>query len=148
MLAAILATQNSGTPPAPAVVTDPFDKLMISTCSILSRAAGSADSYGQTPRTLETLEAEVPCRVSRLDGEEQKGRLEFSTNRRKIYMRPWAFFEGEGISPRSAAEAVGSLELNPSMWIQVGSIKYDIIHVANPSLMYHHFEVLVEQVMS
>lgn len=150
MLAAILATLNPGVTPPPvvSVVVDPFDALMNSSCSILSRQAGAQNTYGQTPRTLTPLDTDVPCRVSRLTGTEEKGEKEFSLNTRKVYMRPWAIVSGLAISPRSVAEAVGATELNPSMWIQVGNVKYDIVHVANPSLEYHHFEILVEQVMS
>lgn len=123
-----------------------FDSLMNNTCSILGRVAGAQDGYGQTPTTLATLESGVPCRVSRLSGEELKGEKEISIRNSKIYMRPWAISGSSPSSPRSLAEATGKVELNTTMTIQVGDKTFNILNVANPSLAYHHFEVLVEEV--
>lgn len=127
-------------------MADLFDSLMNSTCSILGRVAGAQDAYGLNPRTTAVLESGVPCRVSRLSGQEINGVKEISIRYSKIYMRPWAITGSTPSHPSSAADAAGKTELNTDMSIQVGAKVFNIKHVANPSLAFHHFEVLVQEV--
>lgn len=127
-------------------MADLFDSLMNNTCSILGRVTGAQDAAGLTPRTTAVLESGVPCRVSRLSGDELKGTKEISIRDSKIYMRPWAITGSTVSHPTSAAEASGKIELNTDMAILVGTKKFNIKNVANPSLSYHHLEILVEEV--
>lgn len=127
-------------------MADLFDSLMNNTCSVLGRVAGAVDAAGLTPRTTAVLESGVPCRVSRLSGDELKGIKEVSIRDSKIYMRPWAISGATVSHPASAADAAGKVELNSDFFITVGSKKFNIKNVANPSLAYHHFECLVEEV--
>jgi hypothetical protein len=127
-------------------MADAFDSLMNNTCSVLGRTAGTQDAAGLTPRTTAVLESGVPCRVSRLTGDELKGVKEISIRDSKIYMRPWAISGSTVSHPTSLADAAGKIELNTDMSIQVGSKVFNIKNVANPSLAYHHFEILVEEV--
>jgi hypothetical protein len=109
------------------LLADRFDSLLISTCSILIKGTDGVDVYNVEFQNLTPVATDVRCRVSSLTGREWKQGKKVSVNTKKIFMRP---FTG----------------LTEHHWIQVGSVVYDILDIENPSLMDHHYEILVEEV--
>lgn len=119
---------------------DDFDLLMISACNILEKVSygsGADDVYGQPPQELRTKITAWPCRVSTMKGgREWKIGKEFSKNTFTVFMRP----------PTQDDSGV-PFSLTPHNWIRVGTALFNILGVNDPSLLGHHLEVAVEQVI-
>jgi len=120
---------------------DDFDLLLISVCDILEKVqygSGGDDVYGQPPQDLRTKISAWPCRVSTVTtlGREWKIGKEFSKNTFTVFMRP----------PTEDDSGV-PFSLTPHNWIQVGPQLFNILGVNDPSLLGHHLEISVEQVI-
>lgn len=121
-------------------MSDPFDNLMNKSCVILEKrryGQGSDDAYGQASQQLVTVIAAWPCRIStKGGGNEYKVGKEFSKNAFEIFMRPP--LEDDSGTP---------FQLSPHNWLIVDGIKYNIQGVNDPSMLGHHLEVSVEQII-
>lgn len=108
-------------------MADHFDALMISTCTIfeLDPNATSVDKYGHRSQELAVKHEDVPCRVSTITrGMETRDGKKAAVGERMIYMRP-----------------IDVVETNV---IEVGSSRFNVKSVENPSLLDHHYELLCE----
>ena len=108
-------------------MTDVFDSLLISSCDVYRKGAGSADAYGVEDQTLTLVQAGVACRFSQLGGREFKKDKSFSIGKNKVFLRPNA-------------------NVNEHSWLKFNGDYYNVLTVSNPSGMDHHYEVEVELV--
>lgn len=110
-----------------ATLPDPFDTLLITDCDILGPAAG-ADEAGQKTLPLVLL-ATVKVRFCAGKGKakEFKADKKFALNWHLVFMRPYP-------------------ALTTGHWLRIGGQTFDVMHIDNPSLMDHHYEVTVEEI--
>lgn len=107
---------------------DPFDALLISTCTILAKGNGSPDSDNHESQAFSTVASNIPCRVSTAAlgrPKEYKTEKQASENYRTIFMRPYA-------------------GLTPHHWLQIDGVLYNIFEIKNPSGLNHHFEIIAQ----
>lgn len=111
-------------------MADIFDAFLISSCQIFQKS-GALNRYKTETNDLTPI-ATVPCRVSSLTGKETIVGKEISINTKKIFMRPYAALTTKHVL--KVATVGGTV------------MTYNILDIENPSLLDHHYEVLVEEV--
>lgn len=119
---------------------DPFDALLILTCSVLSDDTATPDKYGQKSRKIadwDVVASAVPCRLSSQAigrPHELKVEIELSLNYRTIFMRPPTLSNGQ--------------TLNPHHYLLLTGIYYNVFEVLPmyDSATLHHLQVIVEEV--
>ena len=140
MLAGIVATLNPGA--APVVVSEIFDALLDTACSVLSNQGATADAYGQRsqrPGDFASLADGVKCRISTAalgrPHEIKVGSRE-SLNYRTVFMREPMLSDGS--------------TLNPHHWLKIDGYLYNIFEVKRVQGFsgLHHLEIIVEQVIA
>lgn len=107
-----------------------FDELLISTATVLRRAAAvQGVNYGQRTSALPTTVASgVPVRLSTT-----KGGREFKYDKKVVVSELKVFLN-----------VPNSWTLDVKDWFLIDGNKYNILFIDNPSNMNHHLEAWVE----
>jgi len=130
-------------------MTDVFDDMMNGACDVLKKydyGTGHDDAFGQPDQTFITIISSWPCRVSTMKGgQDYKAIKEYAKNSFRVFMRPITITDS-GVP----------VELSTHNWLKVTKVNgvtlalpkfFNIIGVNDPSLLGHHLEVLVEEVI-
>lgn len=110
---------------------DPFDSLMVHTCTFMQKVSGSDDFAGST-RGYTNVLAGTPCRLSTLNnGDEATSEKQTSKKQQKLFLRPQAVTHQMKVEVFYQATSLGV---------------FDITSVDDPSNIGHHIELIVEKV--
>jgi head-tail adaptor len=124
-----------------AVLTDPFDELLVDTIAVLRKSQyvpGAGDAYGLPDQAFETVLASWPARIStNKGGQEYKQGKESAKNTFLVFMR----------SPTLPSPET---TLNTHHWLQFTDEQgvahtLNIISVNDPSFIGHHLECKCEE---
>jgi head-tail adaptor len=114
-----------------------FDRLLNSTCTIMSKGSGASEGYNQPSQVLSPVAGmtDLPCRLSTMNGgKEYRSGKEYSINSFRVFLRP----------------PVGA-QITTRHWVVVtdqsgNTHTLNLIAVNDPSGMGHHLELIGQEV--